>query len=318
MLTINQASVVGQDQLKAGVVEMFMTNSVVLQDMPFIPMSGNAYSYLREKTLPGAATRAVNASWVESVGDFERRSESLKIYGGEAHVDRFIEKTMGPGFNLGSHMAAQTQLKIKAVTFKINSDLINGDSALDPNAMDGIKKRMPTTQVVDASASGTLDVNLDDASRNLYLDLLDELIARVPGGASALYMNSTMLAKTRSVARRLGFHATDRNEFGQVVDYYGSVPLRDIGKNADGTDIIPNTEPNGAGTPVNETTSVYAVGYGEDRLAGITNGGIDAYRIGGQPNGEMESKPAYGVRIEAYMGLVDHTARAAARLRRLK
>jgi hypothetical protein len=312
-LTLAQASVLGQNQLKDGVIEMFPEYSIIIGELPFIPVTGNAYEWRRELTLPGAATRAVNGSWTESTGTFETKSVGLKIYGGEAHVDRFIQQTMG-GTN--DHIATQTELKVKAVTAKIHGDLINGDSAANPDAFDGIKKRMPAGQIVNAAAD-KLDVNLDDASRNAYLDKLDELVSLVAGGANALYMNATMLRKTRSVARRMGFHDSDRDEFGRVVDFYNGIPLRDIGKNPDGTEIITNTEPSGAATPTNDTTSIYAAGYGEDRLAGITNGGIDAYRIGGA-EGEMESKPAVGVRIEAYINLADHTDKATARLRYLK
>lgn len=310
-LTLTQASVLGQNQLRDGVIEMFEGQSLILDALPFIPVTGNAYEWKRELALPAAATRAVNASWVESTGTFETRSVGLKIYGGEAHVDRFIQQTMGNG---GDHIAIQTDLKVKAVVKKIHADLVNGDSATDPNGMDGIKKRMPAAQVVNANAT-SLDINLDATNRDLFLDKLDEMMALVVGGVSALYMNATVLRKFRSVARRLGFIETGVDGFGRVVDTYNGVPLVDIGKNPDGTEIIPNTEPSGDATPTNNTSSIYAVGYGEDRLAGITNGGIDAYRIGGGPGQEMDSKPAYGVRIESYINIADHNDKATARLR---
>ena len=313
-LTIAQASVLGDNQVKDGVIEMFIDESPVLQSLPFVPVVGNAYQFRRELTLPAAGTRAVNASWVESTGTFESKTEALKIYGGEAHVDRFIQRTIS---NVADHMAAQTGLKVKAATYKLHNDLVNGDVGVDPNGIDGIKKRMPVGQIINASATA-LDVNTDSASRHTFFDLLDQLIESVQGGADALYMNASMLRKVRSAARREGFHSADRNEFGRVVERYNEVELVNIGKQADGTEIIPNNEPSGDATPANNTTSIYAVGYGEDRLAGLTNGGIDAYEFGGGPGGEMESKPAYGVRIEAYMGLADHTDRSTARLRRLR
>lgn len=313
-LTLVQASVLGQNQLKDGVIEMFEGQSLILDSLEFIPVVGNAYEWKRELALPAAATRAVNGSWVESTGTFESKTVGLKIYGGEAHVDRFIQQTMGNG---GDHIANQTELKVKAVIKKIHSDLVNGDSAADVNGMDGIKKRMPAGQVATASAT-SLDINLDATNRDLFLDRLDEMMALVTGGVDALFMNSTMLRKFRSVARRLGFIESGVDGFGRVVDRYNGVLLVDIGKNADGTEIIPNNEPDGSATPVLNTTSIYAVGYGADRLAGITHGGIDAYRIGGGPNGEMDAKPAYGVRIESYINFADHTDKATARLTRLR
>ncbi len=314
MLTIAQASVLGQNQVRDGIIEMFVEESPLLQYLPFIPVTGNAYQYRRELTLPTAATRAVNATWVESTGTFESKLEALKIYGGEAHVDRFIQKTMGG--TLGDHVANQSRLKVKSVRDLLHNDFINGDVAVNPDGMDGIKKRVPAGQIIGPATA--LDVNLDEASRNTFLDYLDELISKVPGGASALFMNASMKNKVKSVARRAGFADKTTNGFGQTVDSYGDVPLIDIGKRASGAEIITNIEPSGDATPATNTTSIYAVNFSTDTLAGLTNGGIDAYEIGAGPDGEMETKPAFGIRIESYMGLVDHNDKAIARLRRIR
>lgn len=315
MLTITQASTLGQNQVRDGVVEMFVYESPILQRLPFLPVSGNAYQYNRELTLPSAASRAVNATWTESTGTFESKTEGLKIYGGEAHVDRFIQQTMPA--SVGDHLANQTNLKVKAVTQKVHNDLVNGDSAVTATDVDGIKKRVPTSQIINASTT-TFTINTDANSRHGFMDLLDQLVSSVRGGADALLMNAAMRNNIRAVARREGFHAADRNDFGQVVEFYNGVPLIDVGKKADGTEIIPSNEPNGAATPVNETTSIYAVKFSTNDFCGLTNGGIDAYEIGGGPNGEMETKPAFGVRIEWYLGLADHTDKSLARLRYLK
>lgn len=316
MLTIAQASVLGQNQVRDGVIEMFIEASPLLQRLPFIPVTGNAYQYRRELALPSAATRAVNATWTESTGTFESKTEALKIYGGEAHVDRFIQRTMGG--TLGDHVQNQLNLKVKAVTDLIHNDFVNGDVTVNADGIDGIKKRTPAGQILNGSTTTSLNVNTDDTTRNTFLDLLDELISLVRGGADALFMNATMFNKVKSVARRLGYHDTTTNAFGQTVDTYNGIPLINIGRRASGTEIIPLNEPDAAGTPTNDTTSIYAVGFGTDRLSALTNGGIDAYEIGAGPDGEMETKPAFGVRIEAYLGLVDHNDKAIARLRRIK
>lgn len=316
MLTIAQASVLGQNQIKDGVVEMFVYESPILQVLPFLPIAGNAYQFNRELTLPSASTRAVNATWVESTGTFESKTEALKIYGGEAHVDRFIQQTMPA--SVGDHLANQLNLKVKAVTANVHNDLVNGDSASVTTQVDGLKKRVPSGQIINAATSGSFVINTDQNSRHNFMDLLDNLQSLVRGGADAFLMNASMRNQIRAVARREGFHQADRNEFGQVVETYNGIPLIDVGKKADGTEIIPYTEPNSAGTPVNETTSIYAIKFSTDDFCGLTNGGIDAYEIGGGPGGEMETKPAFGVRIEWYLGLADHTDKSLARLRYLK
>jgi hypothetical protein len=303
-LTLVESAKLSTTDLQRGVIEMFVIEGAVLDQIPMLEIQGNAYSYNEEAALPGVEFRAVNAGYTESTGTVNQKTEGLVILGGDADVDRFIVQTRS---NLNDQRAVQTRMKVKAATYKFQDTFINGDVAVDANSFDGLKKRLTGTQVVDAATNGLPVIGADDAARHAFFDKVDELIAAC-AGADVLYMNASILGKFRSAARRIGGWQQTRDDFGRTIDTYNGIPLRDIGKRADGTNIIPQTETQG--TAVGTTSSIYAVRFGQDEsdhaVTGLHNGGIQVEDLG-----QLETKPALRTRIEAYLGLAVFGAGAA-------
>jgi hypothetical protein len=304
------------------VIETFLIESVVMDRMPFMEIEGNAFAYDEEGTLPGIEFRAVNAAYTESTGTVNQKTETLVILGGDADVDRFIVKTRG---NLNDQRAVQTRLKVKAATYKFQDGLINGDVAVDANSFDGLKKRLTGAQVIAAAANGLPVIGATDTDRHTFLDVLDQLIAAVPGlsgGNGALYMNSSIRMKLLSSLRRLNVYTESIGRLPETllsgptpinqarIPTYNGIPLIDIGTKADGTLIIPQTETQGT---VTVASSIYAVRFGEGEgdaaVTGLTNGGVDVRDLG-----EQQVKPVYRTRIEFYCGMGVFGGRAAARL----
>lgn len=307
-LTLAQAATLSQNDLQRGVIETFVQESPVLDRLPLMDIEGNAYAYNEEGTLPGVEFRAVNAAYAESTGVVNQRTETLVILGGDADVDTFIVQTRG---NLNDQRAVQTAMKVKAASYKYQDAFINGDTAVDANSFDGLKKRLTGNQLVSGPVAGTGPV----AGGHAFFDLLDDLISRVNGGADALYMNSAIRAKIMSSARRLGGADYMNEELtNKRVPTYNGIPLLDIGTKADGAAIIPLTEPSGDATPTNDTSSIYAVkfgqGEGDGGVTGLTNGGVQVKDLG-----EIDSKPVFRTRIEFFTGLGVFSGTAAARLR---
>lgn len=306
-LTLAEAAKYSQNDLQRGVVETFVIESVVLDRLPLLTIEGNAYAYNEELTLPGIEFRAVNSAYAESTGTINPKTEGLVILGGDADVDTFLVKTRG---NLNDLRAAATRGKVKAATYKFQDAFINGDTAVDANSFDGLKKRLTGGQVIAAATNGLPVLGADDAARHSFLDQLDALLALVPG-ADALYMNAAIRSKIKASARRLTIYDQTIDEFGRKIQTYQGVQLIDIGTKADGTNIIPQTETQG--TAVGTTSSIYAVRFGRDEsdqaVTGLTNGGIDVRDLG-----EQDAKPVFRTRIEFFCGLGVFGAKAAARL----
>ena len=309
-ITLVEAAKLSQNTLQRGVLETFIQSSPILDRIPFMPIEGNAFAYNEEGALPGVEFRAVNGSYSESTGTVNQKTESLVILGGDADVDKFIVQTRG---NLNDQRAVQTAMKVKAASYKFQDTFFNGDTAVDANSFDGLKKRLTGAQVIATGTNGAA-INTDDTTRNAFFDKLDELVSLVPGlngSNGAIYANSSIIGKIRSAGRRIGGVELVREDLtGKRVLQWNGIPILDPGATAAGVTILPQTETQGSSSVA---ASLYAVRFGqgeEDQaVTGLTNGGVQVYDLG-----ELQTKPAYRTRIEFYTGLGVFGGKAAARL----
>jgi hypothetical protein len=312
-VTLAQSALLSQNSLQRGVLEIFVQEGVVLDRIPLMDIEGNAYAYDEEAALPGIEFRAVNGTYTESTGTVNQKTETLVILGGDADVDTFIQKTRS---NMNDQRALQDQLKVKAATYKFQDAFINGDTSVDANSFDGLKKRLTGGQVL---AGGT-DIHT-------FFDFLDALIALVPGLTAdngVLYMNSLIRTKILGALRRININVesvgrlpaplrtsvTGASRVTQAqLPTYNGIPMIDIGTNAAGTLIIPQTETQGASSVA---SSIYAVKFGnsegDQAVTGLTNGGVDVRDLG-----EQQVKPAFRTRIEFFCGVGVFGGKAAAR-----
>jgi hypothetical protein len=293
-VTLLESAKLSQDMLKRGVIEEYAKNSVALEILPFIEVAGNSYAYNREGTLPNIDFRGVNEAYVEGSGTVNNQNASLSIVGGDVDVDRFIAKTRS---NLNDQRAIQTQLKVKALARFFEKQFIDGDVAANPKGFDGLNKLI--TENVNAGTNGN----------TLTLSMLDELIDAVDGGANVLLMSQEMRRKLKGLLQASNHYIeSGEDSFGRPVMTYGGVPIRTIGADNTGAQILGADETQGTAT---NASSVYALRVDQaDGVAGITNGGVDVEDLG-----ELQSKPAYRTRIEFYAGLVVQNSKSAARLR---
>lgn len=310
-ITLTEAAKLSQSYLQRGVIETFVQSSPILDRIPFMTIQGNAYAYNEEATLPGVAFRAVNSGYTESTGTVNQKSESLVILGGDADVDKFIVQTRG---DVNDQRAVQTAMKVKAASYKFQDAFFNGDTSVDTNGFDGLKKRLTGDQVISGGTNGIPVVGSSSTDIHAFFDKLDELVASVPGldgGNGALYANAAVIGKIRSAARHISadvFVEKDINGKRNVV--WNGIPILNAGSTAAGAAILPQTETQGTS---DLASSIYAVKYGQDEgdqaVTGLTNGGVQVYDLG-----ELETKPAYRTRIEFYTGVAVFGGKAAARL----
>ncbi|MFJ1935965.1 major capsid protein [Kitasatospora sp. NPDC088160] len=197
-LTLAESAKLSTEDLQRGVIETFVQESPILDRLPLISTEGTAYRYNEEFELPGVSFRAVNEAYPESVGAVSSRIETLAILGGDSDVDKFLVQTRG---NINDQRAIQETLKIKAASLHFSDQFFNGDTAVNPKGLDGLRKRLIGRQVLDAKGAGPVANGYD------FFDALDALTGKVRGISGqngALYMNAAILAKIRSGFRRLG------------------------------------------------------------------------------------------------------------------
>ena len=151
--------------------------------------------------------------------------------------------------------------------------------------------------MLSTGANGAVVLGTTSADRQTFFDQLDNLIAAVPGGPDALYMNVAIRSKILSAMRRENQYVEPVGEKREPS--YQGIPLVDIGTKADGTNIILATETQGTAV---DSSSIYAVKFGRDEsdqaVTGLTNGGVQVIDLG-----EQDTKPVFRTRIEFYTGL---------------
>jgi hypothetical protein len=278
-LTLAEAAKLSNDVLLQGVIETIIYDSPVLQVLPFIEIVGNGLTYNQENQAPSVAFYDVGDTWAESTPTFTQQTATLKILGGDADVDNFLAKTRS---NIQDLEAAIVQLKAKAVQQKFDDTFINGDTSSDAKAFNGIDKLCASGQ--------TLTMGQDGGT--LTLEKLDELVDKIKGGKpDMLLMSKRSRRKLTALSRGSGsgIMEFDRNQFGQMVQYYSGIP---IGVN----DWISDSKTVGVST---DCSTIYAVCFGEGATAGLTApGGLQVERVG-----SLETKDASRTRVKWYVSL---------------
>ncbi len=223
MYTLAEFAKLHQNPLEKAVIQTLAMKSPVLELLPFAQVAGNAYSFNREASLPNVSFRAYNTNYPESTGTVQQVTETLRLFGTEAEIDRAQLLVAGAG---GSNLISEETIRQgKAVAVKFDTAFFHGDSSQDSNSFNGLKTRLVNDQSIDCGA-------------DLTLSALDSLIDSVVGLPSALYMGKKMRRKVNDLCRAAGQAVeTVNGTFGQRLDMYGNVPIY-IVENAEGGDLF--------------------------------------------------------------------------------
>ena len=281
-ITLAEAKVGMADKVDQAVVDMFRRSSLLLDKMTFdnciSPGTGSStltYGYIQLKTPSTAAVRSVGSEYTPGEAKREKKTTSAIIMGGSFKVDRVLQNTSGAV----DELVFQAEQKIKATANYFHNLVINGTAAATgtgfvTNTFDGLKKLLSgTSNEFTSAVSLTTSAELD-ANYNAFLDEMDAFISALDGAPSMLMMNSAMLIKLRSIARRAGYYERTKDDFGRLVETYAGVPMLDMGKYYTGaaTQDVVSTD--------SGKTAIYAVGLGLDGFHGVSptgNGVITSY-----------------------------------------
>lgn len=277
-ITLAQAKVNVPDALSKNVIDEFRKSSFLLDNMIFdnvvSPVGGGAtmtYGYNRVKTQPTASFREINSEYTPQEVDTEHFTVDLKIFGGAFQIDRVIADMGG----IINEVTFQMQQKIKAARALFHDTVINGDSAVDSKAFDGLDKAIAGSSTeynknayIDLSTSNAMDTNY-----KAFLDALDDFLSTLDGKPSFLAGNSKLITKIKSVARRAGYFSQSEDAFGRKVDNYDGIPLIDLGEKPGSTlpvvPIVNTRKPDGSNT-VTGLTDLYAARLALDGFHGVS------------------------------------------------
>lgn len=311
-VTLAEAKKNVQDDLQMGIIDEFRKSNWILDHITFddcvSPTGGGAtptYAYTRLLTQPTAAFRAINAEYIPSEVTRQRHTVDIKVFGGSYEIDRVIANMGG----IISEVELQQAQKIKAAQALFNDTFINGDSATNANAFDGIDKAVTgsSTEYNAASGDSVIDLSTSAAVTSNYmvfLDMLDEFLMGLDGTPSFIAGNTKLIAKIRACARRASMYQTTLNEFGQQVEQYGNIPLIDMmAKPGTNNDVI--------ATNTDGTTSLYVGRLGLDGLHAVSFAGVapvqtwlpDYSTAGAVKKGEVEMNAAIALKATRAAGV---------------
>ncbi len=286
--TKSEAAKLTQDMMLRGVIETVVRESSILAVLPFMQVVGSALTYNREATMPEASFYEPGDFWSADSPTWTTLTQDLKIIGGDADVDNFLQQTYADPNDLE---AVVLESRAKAVAHKWSDSFFNGDNDADPKSFDGLRELVPASQTI----------GLGDDGGELNLDKMDELIDLVrPGRPDALLMHKRTRRKLSSLRRESGnLLETDVDAFGRRALFYDGIPLLV-------DDFMPIDEELGNG---DDLSSIYAVKLGSDGVMGIENQGIQIERIG-----SLEGSDATRWRIKWYAATVVLSDLGVARL----
>jgi hypothetical protein len=291
-MTKAEAAKLTQDLLLRGVIETIVTESMILELLPFMEVVGTSVTYNREATMPAASFYDVGDAWTEATPTFTQVTAALKIMGGDADVDNFLQATYANPNDIEAEVIAN---RAKSVAYKFNETFVVGDTAVDAKSFDGLRKIIGT---------GARSITMGTNGAALTLDKMDELVDMVkPGRPDALLMSKRSRRKLSALRRASGnLLEVDRTDFGRRALFYDGIPI-----------VVDENQPDNEveGTSGAVCSSIYGLKFGQGvGVMGLEHGGIAIEEIG-----ELETKDATRHRIKWYASLAVFSELGVARLR---
>jgi len=299
-LTLAEAAKLSNDILLQGIVETIVKESPVLQNLPFIEITGNGLTYNRENALPGVEFYDVGDTWTESTPTFTQITADLKIMGGDADVDNFLKATRS---NLQDLEASVVELKAKALRGKFEETFIYGNSTLNPKQFNGLRA------LIDTDSTSPQLIAMGASGGSLTLDKLDELIDAIKGSKpDMLLMSRRSRRKLNALVRGSGgLIENNRDAWGNFMQFWNGIPIG-VNNYILDTHVVENSLE--SATTGGNCSTVYAVQFGEGALCGLTGPG----QMSVEPIGALETKDASRTRIKWYVSLALFSSIKAAAL----
>lgn len=307
-ITLAEAQKNVQDDLQKGVIDEFRKSSYILDHLTFddavSPTGGGAtltYGYTRLITQPTADFREVNAEYSPSHVEKERYTVDLKVFGGSFEVDRIIANMGG----IVDEVQLQIEQKTKAARALFNDTFINGDSATNAKAFDGLDKAL-TGSTTEFNIPETLDMSTAEKIKENYVAFmfyLDKFLKKLDGKPDFIGGNTDFISVIQLCSKLAGRYQTTKDDWGRQVETYNGIALVDFGAKAGSNDDVVKTLADG-------TSSLYFGRLGLDGLHGVSMAGQspvktwlpDFSTAGAVKKGEVEMVAAVALKASKAAG----------------
>lgn len=260
-LPLVEASKLSNTVMSQGVVETFVKDDPILQRINWETIVGNAYIYNRELSMAAAQFYGVNEEWVSSYPNSVQLTATPKIVGSPVELDDFLKKTRS---NINDLKTELVEGAIKATKWAFMDSFFYGNATSNPKQFDGIH------ELISDTTYNTLLVDVGD-TETVALSMsahLDKAIDMIKGFTPSLILSSRQTRRNvTKYLRGVGAGATQtRDEFGNLVDIYNSIPWAI-------SDYITDTELTSSGAfsakTGGNTTSIFILSFDPKALYGM-------------------------------------------------
>lgn len=277
-----------------------LNTSELVRIFPFKNVDGGGHFYNQEDELPDADFRVFDEAQDDSLGSTKPQAEALKIFGKDVKTD----SSKIDLFGISAHKS-QVDMAIRAMRMRWEDTVINGNADVpNPRHFDGLRKRLNvgSSQAVANHASGAA---LSLAALDEVLDAVDaspsEKVLVVP---KAIRRQLSAAARNPAIGGNINYQP---DEFGKQTMFYGEARLIV-------TDVNNRKQPVQGFTESSNTTSIYALAFGDEMVTGIQGRAGGSFGLYVRDVGELHVTPTYMTRIKWHISMVIENSRAAARL----
>jgi hypothetical protein len=316
-LTLVTAAPYLPDTLAAGVVELFATNSSVLNIAPLeYSDDPTSYSFMREKSIADAEWRKFNADVSTTHSELEKAVENIYPLAIKIPIDNALKK------GASTIKTQQTISAVKGMASKFTKSFFSGDNSTTENCPDGLNVRLTNYSQTTNVATNGLNVILDATNAKILISKLQNMVGEVdepatPRGTKVWLMSlSTKIILDEAILKSGYFLSTNNKDVAESpLPTFCGIPIVVITRDASGAEILGFSETEGTSTSV--CASIYLVNFSPDdgvhiaspsgetdilnpTIKEYTTGGIDYYHL------------------ELSLGIVMRKIRSAYRLRGIK
>lgn len=299
-VTLANAKLLGLDDKQAALAEEIITVDELFSVLPFVPVSGNSYSYSRENTLVTAEGKAIGGDFTPGQSTYTEVTVPLTTIGAQVEINKLLQAQAVGDIVDGGLVASQLARAAKSVGRQFAQWFVTGNSGT-AGQFDGIDIMLNASSPYTAFSGQSLD----KAGAALTLEMLDELVSAVTlRRPDVLVMTQKARNKVKSLMRALG-GVTTVEVGGRHILAFDGIPM--IANDWISSDVD--------GVTSGSQQHIYAMCLGTDGVCGLTTGSVPG--INAELVGTHQTKDQDIWRVKMYGAIAVHSTKSIARLEKV-
>ena len=284
MESLTQYEYLDRDSILKGVCEWIVKESPILQKLPFQTISGNAYKYNVELTLPTSNWMDFDQQVVTTAGTIAQRTTDIYM---------LLQDSNTPKASIQTNSTQDPELRdiemaAKSMAHAFENAFIRGQTSTlsTTKQFKGLMRmlaELETAATTDLDGINNSQVVVNHAtSAVLTMAAIDQLVDAIKPGKPDILLTSRRIHRKITALQRAtgsGMQMTEPNEFGQRMNLFNGIPLIP-------SDFMPENLPDASGSVLTISTwnpdttyadganngVIFAMQFGEDKVCGLNSG----------------------------------------------